>query len=116
MNQSRRQATVLLKYFTSAILWQVLNPRGIAQTVLQTAGQFVAQVRWLLKPKTIHPIPVSLPFNGAWRVFNGGVDKQHSHSWSLVAQRYACDFVISSDDGKSYAGTGAFDTLPTSSV
>ena len=97
---------VLGKYFVSSLLWLVLNPRGLVQTILQSGGQVVAQVRWLLKPKVIEPVPMTLPFNGEWQVFNGGVNKSDSHSWSIIAQRYAYDFVINGADGKTYAGEG----------
>ena len=43
----------------------------------------------------------ALPFSGAWTVFNGGVDKETSHSWNVCAQRYAYDFVILDDEGRS---------------
>lgn len=42
---------------------------------------------------------MSLPFSGTWKVFNGGVDKLNSHSWNIVSQRYAYDFVISGETG-----------------
>jgi murein DD-endopeptidase MepM/ murein hydrolase activator NlpD len=39
----------------------------------------------------------TLPFRGEWYVFNGGPDRATSHSWDVVAQRYAYDFVIADD-------------------
>jgi hypothetical protein len=45
-----------------------------------------------------------LPFEGRWTAFNGGVTKGLSHSWGIVAQRYAYDFIIMDDNGKSFAG------------
>ena len=45
-----------------------------------------------------------LPFTGKWTVFNGGVDKEISHSWGEYSQRYAYDFIILDDEGKSFAG------------
>ncbi|MCL2368030.1 MAG: M23 family metallopeptidase [Oscillospiraceae bacterium] len=45
-----------------------------------------------------------LPFAGKWTVFNGGIGKGMSHSWSIVAQRYAYDFIIMDETGKSFAG------------
>ena len=45
-----------------------------------------------------------LPFEGKWTVFNGGVGKGLSHSWDIVAQRYAYDFIIMDDAGKSFDG------------
>ena len=49
-------------------------------------------------------VQYSLPFAGTWTVVNGGVDKESSHSWGIPAQRYAYDFLILNDDGKSFMG------------
>lgn len=46
-----------------------------------------------------------LPFEGKWSVVNGGVDKQVSHSWGIPTQRYAYDFLIIDNNGKSYTGS-----------
>ncbi len=46
----------------------------------------------------------SLPFQGQWTVVNGGVNKQTSHSWSIPTQRYAYDFVITDEEGKTCSG------------
>ncbi len=43
----------------------------------------------------------ALPFAGAWTVLNGGVDEETSHSWDVYTQRYAYDFVILDDEGRS---------------
>ena len=48
----------------------------------------------------------SLPFEGEWLVFNGGTCKKTSHSWGILPQRYAYDFVITDADGFSYEGSG----------
>ena len=45
-----------------------------------------------------------LPFEGKWTVFNGGVGKGLSHSWGIIPQRYAYDFIIMDHQGKSFAG------------
>lgn len=45
-----------------------------------------------------------LPFTGKWTVFNGGADKALSHSWDIIPQRYAYDFIIMDDEGKSFRG------------
>jgi murein DD-endopeptidase MepM/ murein hydrolase activator NlpD len=34
-----------------------------------------------------------LPFDGEWIIINGGITPETSHSWDIVAQRYAYDFV-----------------------
>lgn len=47
-------------------------------------------------------ITFKLPFQGIWYVYNGGVQKEDSHSWNIYNQRYAYDFVIMDKEGKSY--------------
>ncbi len=49
-------------------------------------------------------VQYSLPFQGAWTAVNGGIDKKHSHSWSIQTQRYAYDFVILDEEGHSFSG------------
>ena len=43
-----------------------------------------------------------LPFEGEWAVFNGCFTKAHSHSWNIVTQRYAYDFIMIDSAAKSY--------------
>ncbi|MBK6267414.1 M23 family metallopeptidase [Marivirga sp. S37H4] len=43
-----------------------------------------------------------LPFKGKWYVYNGGLTKKNSHSWSIYNQRYAYDFVMMDESNKSY--------------
>ncbi len=40
-----------------------------------------------------------LPFekNIEWLVYNGGINKGNSHSWDIITQRFAYDFVIAND-------------------
>jgi hypothetical protein len=45
-----------------------------------------------------------LPFTGKWTIGNGGFNKKLSHSWGVLSQRYAYDFLIFSDEGKSLSG------------
>lgn len=45
-----------------------------------------------------------LPFEGEWTVINGGFGKKLSHSWEVPTQRYAYDFVVMDNDGKTYQG------------
>ncbi len=48
----------------------------------------------------------TLPFHGAWTVVNGGVSKKTSHSWDIPTQRYAYDFLILDEKGRSFCGEG----------
>jgi Peptidase family M23 len=47
-----------------------------------------------------------LPVAGEWRVFNGGVTKETSHSWSIPSQRFAYDLVKYGQNGRSFDGDG----------
>lgn len=45
-----------------------------------------------------------LPFDGEWTVVNGGLEKAFSHSWGVPTQRYAYDFLMMDESGKTYQG------------
>ncbi|MCH8549945.1 MAG: M23 family peptidase [Balneolaceae bacterium] len=47
-----------------------------------------------------------LPFRGEWLVYNGGITPRSSHSWDLLGQRYAYDFVIADQNYSSHSGRG----------
>ncbi|MPW24184.1 peptidoglycan DD-metalloendopeptidase family protein [Alkalibaculum sp. M08DMB] len=47
-------------------------------------------------------IEYTLPFEGQWVVVNGCYTKEFSHSWDIPTQRYAYDFIILDEEGKSY--------------
>lgn len=49
---------------------------------------------------------MSLPFVDKWNVFNGGIDKLNSHSWNIISQRYAYDFVKSENGKKRFFSDG----------
>ncbi|WP_204357351.1 M23 family metallopeptidase [Halogeometricum borinquense] len=48
-----------------------------------------------------------LPIEGEWTVVNGSHDKANSHSWSMLAQRYAYDLVQTDAEGRTYTGDGS---------
>lgn len=104
-----KQISCFFTYLASTLLWTIANPRGLWQTIAQAGGQIIAVGRQLLQQKQGEPataVTFNLPFQGQWKVVNGGVDQQTSHSWSLAAQRYAYDFVMTGADGESYRGEG----------
>ncbi len=82
-----------------------LNPVILTQDALQMLGMIPAYVRH----RGSFPAPESydqrvsyrLPFEGTWTVVNGGHERTDSHSWFPVTQRYAYDFVITDEDGRS---------------
>lgn len=49
-------------------------------------------------------IRYDLPFEGEWTVVNGCFTEEYSHSWVIPIQRYAYDFLMIDDNGKSYDG------------
>lgn len=72
-----------------------LWPPALAGQILQYVGDRRAAPRAVRDASAYHQkTRYTLPFSGEWYVFNGGVSEATSHSWDLVAQRYAYDFVI----------------------
>ncbi len=47
-----------------------------------------------------------LPFRGEWLVYNGGITPETSHSWDILGQRYAIDFVQADEDFNRHSGNG----------
>ena len=75
------------------------------QSVKQVGGLMVMAVRYNDKEPDKRTgashVEYMLPFEGAWAVINGGVDKETSHSWDVLTQRYAYDFVVLDNEGRS---------------
>jgi hypothetical protein len=97
-------AKIYLEYFASSILWGFLNPFGLRQMLRQAGGQLMASMRYVVNGIERYDTPLSLrlPFDGWWKVYNGGVTKSSSHSWHIISQRYAYDFVVVDETGKSF--------------
>jgi len=78
-------------------LLSILNPFQLAQIVRQLVGNA------RLKAREEEPggagadyrtrAAYCLPFRGEWLVYNGGDTPATSHSWDILGQRYALDFV-----------------------
>ncbi len=87
-----------------------LNPFVLWGTLQQQFGQLVIWVRHLGRlPSPKHfasQITYQLPFRGDWRVASGGITRADSHSWDILTQRYAYDFFIEDEAGKTYRGKG----------
>jgi len=77
-------------------------------SIWQIFGNFFAKVIYGSKLPSADnydcKVDYVLPFEGKWTVFNGGVSEGLSHSWEIIPQRYAYDFIIMDDDGKSFSG------------
>ncbi|ABU58317.1 peptidase M23B [Roseiflexus castenholzii DSM 13941] len=94
---------IFFEYLISVFIWSIFNPYGLVQTVRQATGQCIAIGRACIKGVVYDDtVSFALPFEGTWKVVNGGIRKQTSHSWILVGQRYAYDFVVVDESGKTY--------------
>jgi murein DD-endopeptidase MepM/ murein hydrolase activator NlpD len=97
-------------YAVTMLAWSI-TPTGILAQLLQIPGNFVPYLRYgrdlPSRERHLPETDLRLPFDGEWTTVNGGVTKESSHSWGLVSQRYAYDFVITDDDGDTHEGTGA---------
>ncbi len=86
----------------------LLNPRQMMQTIRQIRGNRQAAGRLPSSPPEHQATAVlySLPFEGEWVVMNGGLSKEDSHSWEILAQRYAHDFVVADADLARHSARG----------
>jgi len=99
-----------LLYGTLIELPTLLSPVVWATILAQTAGETLNRLRRgknLPTPATYRPKGTyRLPFQGWWWVGNGGPDPETSHSWELLGQRFAYDFLIRDEEGKTHRGSG----------
>lgn len=96
--------------FLLGIPLSFFNPLVFRQDAMQLVGSVVAIGRHrgsLPTPETHEQsTDYRLPVEGTWTVVNGSPIKEHSHSWFPATQRYAYDFVITDEEGRSRpAGT-----------
>jgi hypothetical protein len=107
-NTARKVLRTSLNLSISKFLF-LFNPFLMLQMVLQIAGSVwekyfghpVLQAEQY-KQKGNYTLPVA----GEWRVFNGGVTRQTSHSWGIPTQRFAYDLVKFGQNGRSFDGDG----------
>jgi murein DD-endopeptidase MepM/ murein hydrolase activator NlpD len=91
-------------------LLSFLTPPALVTSIFQLLGEGLARARYSFRPPEAgayrQRVEYSLPFSGLWFVGNGGPDPSTSHSWDLLGQRYAYDFLIVDESGKSHRGQG----------
>jgi hypothetical protein len=96
-------------YLLAVFRW-AFTPWGIYTQFLQIGGTLAAYARYRGDvPSTERHTPdteLCLSFDGEWTAVNGGVTESTSHSWGLLAQRYAYDFVVTDEEGETHAGDG----------
>ena len=107
-NTPRKASAMLFNYQVSNLLF-CLNPLLVAQSLLLTVGIVCEKIfgRPILEAEQ-HKQKMNyiLPVAGEWCVFNGGVKKETSHSWSIPSQRFAYDLVKYGHNGRSFDGDG----------
>lgn len=85
-----------------------MNKAILIQSLKQLWGIIVLEYKYKEKLPSIETyhsqVKYSLPFSGEWVVANGGVTEKTSHSWEIPTQRYAYDFIILDEAGKSFEG------------
>ena len=95
-------------WFTWLFVFLVLVEPPAVQSLYQLCGILYIHIshRFHLPSKEnyVRKNDYILPFTGKWTVVNGGVDKRLSHSWGMGSQRYAYDFFVPDDEGKTFAG------------
>ena len=94
----------LLFMFYSTGLLTFLNPFQLLQIIKQAIGnaKLSSDKKNLIENVENYQNETNyiLPFekNTEWLVYNGGITKQSSHSWDVITQRFAYDFVIADEN------------------
>lgn len=92
--------------YWQSFFYSQLNPFTLYRSTLQMLGQFIVWASTLFTRRAPEPYICAPPFQGTWIAVNGGPDKDSSHSWHLLAQRYAYDFVKTDRGGRSHTAAG----------
>ncbi len=101
---------VFLVVFTVTNLLSALNPFQFTQVIRQMS----ANTRLIKRERQTgdygteyrNKVGYRLPFEGEWMVFSGGMTPRTSHSWDLLGQRFALDFVQVDENLARHAGKG----------
>lgn len=102
---------VMLLTFYPTLLLSSLNPWQLIQQFKQLGGQARIAKRMKGREEEISKyqtkVSYRLPFEGEWLVFNGGLTQVTSHSWDVLTQRYAYDFVQADAEYRRHNHSGA---------
>lgn len=100
----------LMATFYSSQLLCFCNPFQVAEMVRQTAGNAALARREKRSGDDGRgyrtQVAYTLPFYGEWLVANGGTTPKTSHSWDILGQRFALDFVQANEAFQTHAGRG----------
>lgn len=95
-------------YVTNALA--LVNPLQALQVLRQVGGQVTLQARARQRgtdgSEYRNKTRYTLPFHGEWLVYNGGVTRKTSHSWDVLGQRFALDFVQADGALARHTGRG----------
>lgn len=98
-------------YETRAAVGSILvafQPYVLVAGLRQLLGTVVVAIRYrgrFPSPEQFEQsVDYRLPFGGEWTVINGSPDRRFSHSWSIPGQRYAYDFVVTDEEGRTHDG------------
>ncbi len=94
-------------YFRSE-RWSLINPFLNVQGLLQLMGEWLTNAGQsrISAEEYENKVEYRLPFQGIWKVANGGVSPETSHSWNINSQRYAYDLLMTDETGRSFSGEG----------
>lgn len=96
--------------FLPTLLLSAFNPWLLWGQIRQLVGQASISKRLKQSSKAIADYQLKaryrLPFEGEWLIYNGGLSPQTSHSWHVLTQRYAYDFVKADADFRRHQGKG----------
>lgn len=96
--------------FLTTQLLMLLNPFQMLEVARQSAGQGNLRRREArsrddgrnYRTKAVY----TLPFTGEWLLYNGGHTPRTSHSWGMLGQRFALDFVQANAAFERHTGRG----------
>lgn len=92
-----------MSFWILGIIEILLTFPTFIQAIKQVLGNVFVIFKKIVRRNTIQDnITYDLPFKGTWIAINGGVTKKTSHSWYILSQRYAYDFLIQNNNGVSF--------------
>ena len=100
----------LMATFSSSELLCLFNPFQLVEMVRQVTGNAALVGREKRSGDDGRGyrtrVTYTLPFDGEWFVANGGATPKTSHSWDILGQRFALDFVQVNDFFQTHTGRG----------
>ena len=100
----------LVATFSSTQLLCLFNPFQVVELLRQVAGNATLAGREKRSGDDGRSyetqVVYTLPFDGEWLVANGGATPKTSHSWDILGQRFALDFVQANDAFRTHNDRG----------